>query len=1526
MLMDSISRWFSRSRERALVPARRRDDLVLLAVLAVLAIALGLRLYGLNWDRGYDYTPHPDERAILAKVGEISPPTLGNLGALFDADESPWNPRWFPYGSFPLYLLKGVELVYELVPGEGLSDLRIAGRAVSAAADVGTVLVIFLLGSRLFGRRVGLLASLLAALAVIHIQLSHFFAVDTLLALFAVLSIYFMYRIAVYGRLRDSAMAGILIGLGLATKVSMAPIYAALLVAHVMFAFAALGDRESASREFSHRSRTAVKGLAAAVAVSGVVLFFVQPYMFLDWDRFYDSFVEQSEMVRRIRDYPYTRQYIDTTPYLYHVRQLATWGFGWPLGVVVWGGLLYASVSGMRWRYWAAYLGLGWGLPVAILLLSDGIPAIILASAVAVAALIGTLPYRSERSRRTVLLLAWVVPYLIITGNYQVKFLRYLLPVTPFLLLFGASMLVDLWDRWRRSRPRLRPWMIAGLAVLVGATGFYALSYTSVYAKIHPAVRASEWLIENAESGSFVLKEHWEESLPNLGRFQHAELPMYDPDSPRKTQQLSDVLARGDYLVFYSNRLYGTLPRIPERYPLSTGYYRQLFSGGLGYELAAFETSYPTLAGVSLVDDTFRRPGVPTPDALRDFKPSALTLGLGFADESFTVYDHPKVLIFENVGRYDAETIRLAIESSAPVGSHAPTETTASEMGLMLSDEDAAAQRRGGTWSKIVSEDGWTNRYPVLAWLIVVQGIALLALPIAFVVFRPLPDRGYLFSKALGLLLVGLMVWLLASLRWMAFSSGSIAAAVIILAAVSSTVLLLRRHEMLAFVRARWRTIAVGEVVFMAAFLAFVAIRLANPDLWHPFRGGEKPMDFAYLNAVLRSSYMPPYDPWFGGGYLNYYYWGQFIVATLIRATGLDPAVAFNLAVPLFFALTAASAYAIVYNLAEATRSRVRGDRGPLGHGELVDRPSERRGFAWSPVVAGLGAAVFVTVLGNLDGAIQLGEGVWRVLVEDLPFGGFDFWRSSRMMPPDPPGFEITEFPFFTFLFGDLHAHMMSMPFALLSLGLALTLVVGAVRSPVRRWGASSGEVARLAVLGLAVGSLRVLNTWDLPVYLAIGVGAVFLAELVRHGGLGLGMLVRAAAKSVLVVSVAFLAYLPFHLNYETFFTGIEDTTNKTVLWQFLAINGLFVFVVASFFVSELGDWLVQAWRTGARRASRSLADVSGDDADHSGTGVSAPAWALVFVGGALALGLLLTAFASGAIAGTTTFLALLLATVLVVLARWLMGNRDDAPYVAFVGLAVGVALALAIGLEYRRVEGDIDRMNSVFKFYIHIWIILALASAYLLWRLYDGRRTSLLGMRWPKKLWVGAFALLLVSAAVYPVLGTRDRLRDRFNGHATAFTLDGAAFIEGTVYSDREGDINLEADYEGIEWLKRNIRGSPVVLEGVTPTYRWGGRVSIYTGLPSIVGWKWHQEQQRWDYNSAVGRRIADVARIYETPDIDVALRMLARYGVEYVYVGQVERLYYQGDGLDKFEEAAELENVFHTDQVDIYRVLNGS
>ncbi|HIO64958.1 MAG TPA: phospholipid carrier-dependent glycosyltransferase, partial [Dehalococcoidia bacterium] len=318
-----------------------------IGLLIVVALALFLRMYGLNWDEGFSWTPHPDERAILSKVESISPPTLGEIDVLFDAEESPWNPRWFPYGSFPLYLLKGVELLYELVPGsDDLSDLRITGRVISGLVDVATVVAVFGLGRMLYSRKVGLFAAGLVAIAVIHIQLSHFFAVDTFLALFTVLTMFFLVRVARHGNSRDSILAGLFIGLGLATKVSLAPIGAAYVLAHVLYACGLLLSGNQSAGLVADRISTAVKNAIYGAWAIGITFFIVQPYAILDWDRFYADVTEQSEMVRRIRDYPYTRQYVDTTPFLYQARQLVTWGLGWPLGLLAWAGVIYAGFRG----------------------------------------------------------------------------------------------------------------------------------------------------------------------------------------------------------------------------------------------------------------------------------------------------------------------------------------------------------------------------------------------------------------------------------------------------------------------------------------------------------------------------------------------------------------------------------------------------------------------------------------------------------------------------------------------------------------------------------------------------------------------------------------------------------------------------------------------------------------------------------------------------------------------------------------------------------------------------------------------------------------------------------------------------------------------------------------------------------------------------------------------------------------------------------------------------------------------------
>ena len=1489
----------------------QRSSTIVLA--AILVVALALRFYGLNWDEGFGWTPHPDERAILFKVIEIELPPLSDLAALLDAEQSPWNPGWFPYGSFPLYLIKLVDILFSDLPMVGFEDLRIPARAVSALADVVTILVTYLIGRAIWSRTTGLLAAGLVAFSVIHIQLSHFFAVDTLMALFATVTLYFLLRVARWGRYSDSAWAGLCIGLALATKISVAPILAAYVVAHFMYVTGLVPGVTGRNIAIFDRLSSGAKASLIGLGVMIGALLLAQPYAFLDWRQFYADFAEQSEMVRRIRDYPYTRQYIDTTPYLYHVQQLTVWGLGLPLVIVALAGTLYAALKGLKVWFAVAYLVLGIVLPAGILILSSSMVATLLASGIVVGALLATIPVRSLDTRLNAVLLSWAIPYFLIVGAFDVKFMRYMLPITPVLVLFGSRMVVDVWS-WARSRQAAVKAALGVVAALATAfTVFYGVSYSGIYSEVHPAVRASEWIQENVPRGSIILKEHWEEGLPDLYEYEIEELPIYEYDLPSKFSRMSDLLSEADYVTQYSNRLYGTVSRLPDRYPVSREFYRLLFSGELGYTLDAHFTSYPNLLGIGFVDDTFRRPDLPPPGDLFEAQPYPVSFNLGYADESFSVYDHPKVLIFRNAERLSADEILRRIEGSSggypvvdPLALWEPAPTGRQ---LMLTSEEISDRQAGGTWTDIIDTGGVAEHAPALLWLVVVQAIALSCVPLAFIVFRPLADRGWLMSKALGLLLVGLVTWLLTSLELLTFTRFTVIVALVAVAAVNTVLLIANRGEIFQFFRRRWKTIAIAEVIFLATFLAFVAIRMANPDLWHPYRGGEKPMDMAYLNAVMKSAYMPPFDPWFSGGYLNYYYWGQFLVSTLIHVTGIVPEVAVNLAVPTFFAMTAALSYSVVYNLASWVR-HVRGEAtGP------------------SPVVAGLVGLLFVTVIGNLDGAIQIAQFAWKALAQGLPVGDFDFWRSSRMMPPDPPGHEITEFPFFTFLFADPHAHLWALPFTLLCIGLSASIVFGLARSGSLRNVWKPGHLLTLLVLGVSVGALRLLNTWDYPTYLLFGFAAIGIAEYLAQGGITGGVIFRTAAKSVLVLVVGYLVFLPFHMTNETFFLGIERTTNQTTLWQFLAIFGLFTYVIGSYVLWELRGALSTVWNAvvrGTGSLSRALAgDAVPDAASVSRLSVHiGPALVLTVVSGALLLGFLLTALLSGSSWGTVVFAGALITMTAIVGLRALVGRSREKPVVAFVALVVGTALAIVIGLDFVRVEGDIERMNSVFKFYMQVWVLLALASAYLVWHMTG----SLFGLpRRALKLrlaWMGCLAALVVFAAVFTVLGTQDRLRDRFDTDEVPLTLDGLAYVPGTTYLDREGPIDLEADLEGVHWLRENVQGSPVILEANTPLYRWGGRVSIHTGLPSVVGWSWHQQQQRWGYRDQVDRRIRDVDRIYSTGIPSEAIELLTQYGVKYVYLGQVERLYYPEHGIAKFDDElrSHLTPVFQTDDVTIF------
>ncbi|NIO68561.1 MAG: hypothetical protein GTN71_05810, partial [Anaerolineae bacterium] len=696
--------------------------------------------------------------------------------------------------------------------------------------------------------------------------------------------------------------------------------------------------------------------------------------------------------------------------------------------------------------------------------------------------------------------------------------MRYMLPITPFLSLMGAEMLFTMHDarcKMQDAHPKgfisciLHPaswimYLVSGLVVI--SSIFYSLAFVSIYSRPHTWLEASRWIYAHVPDGSTIATEHWDDDLPkplpeagqNSGAhgYHNLTLPMYEPDTLDKYALLKDILSQTDYIILASNRLYRTIPRLPQRYPISTRYYELLFAEELGFRLEKAFTSYP---------------GLPF-DRLRT--PFGWTIVDDDADESFTVYDHPKPLIFKKERELSDEELdvlfaeALGVEPKwelkpglfsrilgllpRPKVNLASEEEGESKTLLLDRPVDELPVIDDFRWNRVASRH---HLLAVVVWWVAIELLGLIAWPLAFAVFPNLRDRGYVLAKSLGLLFVAYLTWLAASLRLLTNSLLTILLALFLLLILSLYLFFRNRTQVVAFCRGQFRLIVINELLFAFAFLVFVGIRLLNPDLWQPWTGGEKMMEFAFLNAILKSPYFPPYDPYFAGGYINYYYYGQFIVSIMVKLTGIQPSVAFNLAVPMLFALTVGGAFCVVYNL-------VKGD-------EIRDsRSADSR-----PVYWGLLGALFVAVLGNLDGMAQmvkkigdLGgsnfhstipglEGLVRLvpgLVKVLsgqPLPAFNYWDPTRVIP-----FTINEFPYFSFLFADLHPHMIGIPFTILFLALAFNVVGGGRRPGAAgrgQWVVTFEEFLGWAVIPLCLGALAVINTWDFPTYLGI-IGCAF--------------------------------------------------------------------------------------------------------------------------------------------------------------------------------------------------------------------------------------------------------------------------------------------------------------------------------------------------------------------------------------------------------------------------------------------------
>jgi YYY domain-containing protein len=884
---------------------------------------------------------------------------------------------------------------------------------------------------------------------------------------------------------------------------------------------------------------------------------------------------------------------------------------------------------------------------------------------------------------------------------------------------------------------------------------------------------------------------------------------------------------------------------------------------------------------------------------------------------------------------------------------------------------------------------------PVLIWWLLLQLFGLVGLPLASRLLGNLPDRGYAFARPVGLLLTGYVLWLGGSLGFWRNGVGGTLVAMLLLAGVGLWLYFGHRApshgkngkdvSILGWLRSHTAYWLAVELIFAVTLVGWTVYKSYNPNL--ETAGGEKWMEIAFTNATLRSGSFPPQDPWLSGFGISYYYFGYVLMAMLTRLSGLRATVAFNLFIPTLLALTLTGAFSLVYNLV-VSRAQASG---------------EEQHEAGRAIGFGMLGALFVGIIGNLEGLLEVfhSRGIfpasfWRWLdiidINQPPTPGgwiptrfIWWWRASRVIhdcsfqgllvgncnPPNGNWEVIDEFPFFSFLLGDVHPHVLALPFVLLALGLALNQISnlkstnlpwptrqpvlarpGGRQSPISKGHAVSdlqspisnlitsafGGWTQFLIYALCLGALGFLNTWDFPIYLFV-VTLAFALWRVKVGSPNWAL--EAIAVGLALGVLGGVLYLPFYLGFQSQAGGIlPNLFNPTHLQQFLVFFGPFLFVVVSYLVVLSREAIPRNWR---RRLPSTLALT-----------LVGPVLAMLIIGASLAISPSARGWAEGllrdsnlqAILGNASLgsLAMMVARIrlsnpwtflfLGGLLAWVLlfwpttdnsqprpglpalgmqaqvrqragksGRAAPSPQPLapdlFVLILIGVGLLLPLAVEFvylRDLFGS--RMNTVFKFYFQAWVLLGLAAAYGAAVIFN-RLRGMGGIAWRL-----ALTLLVLGGLVYPILAIPNKTGD-FSGTPT---LDGMAWLE-TVHPD---------DYAAIRWLQANAPDSAVILEAPGESYKYAGRVSALTGLPTLLGWGFHEYQWRGSYDEPA-RREPDIDILYNSVDPAQTLTLLNKYDITYVYVGPLERERYSPSGLAKFDRLMDV--VYQQGEVTIYK-----
>lgn len=784
-----------------------------------------------------------------------------------------------------------------------------------------------------------------------------------------------------------------------------------------------------------------------------------------------------------------------------------------------------------------------------------------------------------------------------------------------------------------------------------------------------------------------------------------------------------------------------------------------------------------------------------------------------------------------------------------------------------------------------------------ISWYFIISILGWLTFPLAHFLFPALTDRGYTLSRAAGLLVWAYVFWLLASLGIAQNDIGGILLALALLVGVSVWSAVGRQSSIFSFLKENTALVITTEILFLIAFAFLAVVRSANPEL----NGTERPMELAFINGILRSPVFPPQDPWLSGYAISYYYFGYVMTAMLARISGIPGSMAHNLMTSLIFALGAIGSYGILYSL--LSRSKIENNKSPIGKSLL--------------------APLFLLLVSNFGTLLEIFHQIGLFWVKDpateqyssrfwtwldmkelsqvpsLPFHGLPldrylwWWRSSRILQDydmlKRPLEVIDEFPFFSFLLGDLHPHVLAIPFNLLAIAVALNLFLGGWRGTIKLFGARLHiNYVGFLFSALVIGGLAFLNTWDILIAATLIVAAYIFFRANEDGWSWErveDLLLFALPLGILSI----VLYFPFYLGFSSQAGGVLPNLMYPT-------RGMHLWVMWGTLLIPIFAYLIYLWR-GEKVSSNWKLGFS------LGLGFAfflwIFSWTIGLIGSYTEKDFVMNFLTSQGMTAAQFFnatslrrlsyitsLITLLAVLIPALAHLFAGNhevessieyrqskivnQEFAPQFILLILTLGTLLILVPDFVYLR-DNFGYRINTVFKFYYQAWmlwsLVAAFATAYLLQNL---RGVMSLIFR-------VVIGLVIFSGLLFPAFG----LLTKTNGFKPVYGFNLDDF-------DRVSRENPD-EAAAITFLQTVPDG--IIAEAVGDSYRSEyGRISAYTGLQTVLGWPGHEDQWRGGY-APQGSRRDDITRLYTTIRWEEAQLILKQYNIRYIYIGNTER-----------------------------------